>query len=238
MNLAWLVPIFLFAVSFSSQAETAGVMEVLSIKGNATARGPENVTSARRLKVGSRLRRGTEIKSGTNGWVDIGFKGAAAVRVAGDTTLWIDQFACDGATFELQLSLTKGRIVALAAEAVPSSKFEVKTHVGVAGVRGASGFEINESGIVRCNWGKLVEVFVVNGVMVPPLLIESGKGGYFDQWRLETRTMGAEELRPLATELESLRKELEAKRWEALAPAPSPRKHFPIRASKAHPTAP
>jgi hypothetical protein len=237
MNLAWLVPIFLFAVSFSSQAERARVMEVLSIKGNATARGPENETPASRLMVGSRLRRGMEITTGANGWVDIGFKGAAAVRVAGNTTLWIDQFVCDGKIFELQLNLTRGRIVALAAEAAPSSKFEIKTDVGVAGVGEPSGFEINQAGIVRCNSGKLIEVFVVNGVVVPPLLIESGKGGYFDQWRLETRTLGAEELRPLSTELESLKREFEANKWEAPAPPPGPRKHFPIRVSKAHPTA-
>src|SRR5690606_22284182 len=88
------------------------------------------------------------------------------VRVTEDTTVGIDRLTVDdlGAEkiIETQLDLRSGRILGNVKKLAATSKYEVKTPQGVAGIRGTR-YDISADGTVTVVEGQVVVVYIVEG---------------------------------------------------------------------------
>jgi hypothetical protein len=119
------------------------------------------------LKVGTKLRQNSIIRTAPGGQVDLylGDNGPV-VRVTENTTLGIDRLSFDksGAdtVIETQLDLRAGRILGNVKHLAAASKYEVKTPQGVAGIRGTR-YDISADGRVRITQGDAVVVYVIGG---------------------------------------------------------------------------
>lgn len=138
--------IILFLLPCLSRAADApaspGRAEVRSVKG--TAFWSTNNALPRSLKVGTILRSGAVITTGTNSVVDL-FLGASAgvIRVAESSTLSLDSLQVTemGADkkVEVQLDLPDGEMYFNVNKLSKSSRYEIKMPTGVAGIRGTKG---------------------------------------------------------------------------------------------------
>jgi len=121
----------------------------------------------RDLKVGTKLRQNSIIRTAPGGQVDLylGDNGPV-VRVTENTTVGIDKLSYDksGAetVIETQLDLRSGRILGNVKHLAAASKYEVKTPQGVAGIRGTR-YDISADGRVRITQGDAVVVYVIGG---------------------------------------------------------------------------
>jgi len=119
------------------------------------------------LKVGTKLRQNSIIRTAPGGQVDL-FLGdnGPVVRVTENTTLGIDRLTSDktGAetVIDTQLDLRAGRILGNVKHMAAASKYEVKTPQGVAGIRGTR-YDISADGRVRITQGDAVVVYVIGG---------------------------------------------------------------------------
>lgn len=134
----------LIGFSISSPAQTtAGRAEVRAVKGTAFW-STNNSALPKPLKVGTVLRSGANITTGTNSTVDL-FLGPSAgvIRVAESTTLHLDSLTTTemGADkkVEVQLDLPDGEMYFNVNKLSKSSRYEIKMPTGVAGIRGTKG---------------------------------------------------------------------------------------------------
>lgn len=129
-------------VSSSLAQTTPGRAEVRSVKG--TAMWSTNGAPAKPLKVGTVLRSGTIITTGTNSAVDL-FLGISAgvIRIAESSTLSLDSLKITetGADkkVEVQLDLPDGEMYFNVNKLSKASRYEIKMPTGVAGIRGTKG---------------------------------------------------------------------------------------------------
>jgi hypothetical protein len=206
-----LLAVFLLGI-FSGRAEEKGSAQILVIRGRAKVSHDkgEHWSAAR---VGQRLRANDALLTAKYSTVDIGFQNIGAVRLASKTRLGLDRFGFEDEIQDLQLDLRAGRIVVLSDRLSRTSKFEIKTTAGVVGVREEpAGFDTDSMGLVRCMWGLLIEVFVVNGVMIPPVTLgpdsKTVMPKFGDEPNAGPAKLEAREKQELAAELESLRQSM------------------------------
>ncbi|GEM_PF-1684863 len=115
------------------------------------------------VKVAFYLQPGTTVRTGVASTVDLflGVNGPV-VRITPDTELGLDklyyeQNAVD-TVIETELNLTNGRILGNVRKLAEASRYEVKTPVGVAGIRGTE-YDISVDGTVRILTGSAVMVY-------------------------------------------------------------------------------
>jgi len=129
-------------------------------------------------KVGDQLGEHSAVKTDANATVDL-FLGdnGPVVRVTKDTTLGIDRLDVESSgiekVIETQLDLRSGTILGNVKKMAAASKYEVKTPVGVAGIRGTE-YEISSNGKVKVYTGTVVVVYIVDNVPQPPITVTGG----------------------------------------------------------------
>ena len=143
----------MLGAAFSFGATTIpGRAEVRSVKG--TALWSTNDVLPMPLKVGTILRSGATITTGTNSAVDL-FLGVSAgvIRIAESTTLSLDslQITEMGADkkVEVQLDLPDGEMYFNVNKLSKASRYEIKMPTGVAGIRGTKGSFNTRPGITK-----------------------------------------------------------------------------------------
>jgi len=115
-------------------------------------------------RVGSQLSPNSVIKTGVGSIVDL-FLGdnGPVVRVTESTEMGIDRLDVEGTgvekVIETQLDLKSGRILGNVKKLAEASKYEVKTPVGVAGIRGTE-YDISANGRVSVITGIIQVVYV------------------------------------------------------------------------------
>jgi hypothetical protein len=130
-------------------------------------------------RVGTFLGANSVVRTATDGTVDL-FLGdnGPVVRVTPDTSLGIDRLDLDNTgvekVIETQLDLKNGRILGSVKKMAAASKYEVKTPVGVAGIRGTE-YDIDSRGKVTIVTGAAVVVYVINGTILPPVNVGTGQ---------------------------------------------------------------
>ncbi len=116
------------------------------------------------VRVGNQLSPNTTIRTGVGSVVDL-FLGdnGPVVRVTADTEMGIDRLDSEGTgvekVIETQLDLKNGRILGNVKKLADASKYEVKTPVGVAGIRGTE-YDISANGTVHVISGIVQVVYV------------------------------------------------------------------------------
>lgn len=129
-------------------------------------------------KVGQTLGEHSAVKTDANATVDL-FLGdnGPVVRVTKDTTMGIDRLDVESTgiekVIETQLDLKNGKILGNVKKMAAASKYEVKTPVGVAGIRGTE-YEISANGNVKVYTGTVVVVYIVDNVPQPPITVNGG----------------------------------------------------------------
>ena len=129
-------------------------------------------------KVGDQLGEHSAVKTDPNATVDL-FLGdnGPVVRVTKDTTMGIDRLDVESSgiekVIETQLDLRNGKILGNVKKMAAASKYEVKTPVGVAGIRGTE-YSISADGKVQVFTGTVVIVYIVDNVPQPPITITGG----------------------------------------------------------------
>jgi hypothetical protein len=146
----------------SVQAVEMGKAVVRHVKGSAEY--SEGGGSWAALKAGMTLKAGAVVKTGNDSSVDLFLdQNGPLVRLAENTTLGLDKlcFEPTGAdtVVETQLDLKAGKIVGIVKKLAPTSKYEVKTPNGVAGIRGTE-YVISATGEVEVVTGSVVVVYV------------------------------------------------------------------------------
>ncbi len=152
-----------FLVASSARAEM-GKAVVRAVRGTATyseGGGWDPLRVGKILKPGAKIR--TEAQSQVDLFLD---QNGPVVRVTESTTLGLDKmnFEATGAdtVIETQLDLSSGRILGSVKKMAAASKYEVKTPVGIAGIRGTD-YDISANGRVRVLQGSVVTVFSQGG---------------------------------------------------------------------------
>jgi hypothetical protein len=130
------------------------------------------------LKVGVSLKPNSIVKTAPDSTVDL-FLGdnGPVVRVTSDTELGIDKLNYENSgeekIIETQLDLRNGRILGNVKKMAATSRYEVKTPLGVAGIRGTE-YDISANGTVHVISGTVVVVYIVpNG---PPVTLTVNAG--------------------------------------------------------------
>jgi hypothetical protein len=124
------------------------------------------------------MKENSMIKTAGDGQADL-FLGenGPVVRVRENAELGIDRLDLENTgiekVIETKLDLKNGQILGSVKKMAAASKYEVKTPVGVAGIRGTE-YSINSSGAVNVVSGTVVVVYVVNGVVVPAVTVTGG----------------------------------------------------------------
>ncbi|MDB6024290.1 MAG: FecR protein [Verrucomicrobiales bacterium] len=131
----------LFSISFQAQAVTKDGKAVVRAVRGTSAKYSSGGGVWVPLKVGTTLQPGSAIQTGAETTVDL-FLGqnGPVVRVTPDTTLGFDKlaFSDTGAdrVIDTQLNLKSGRILGNVKKLASASRYEIKTPIGVAGIRG------------------------------------------------------------------------------------------------------
>jgi hypothetical protein len=163
----------LFAIAFEAQAVTKeGKAVVRAVRGTAKYSSGGGVWVP--LKVGITLQPGASIQTGPESTVDV-FLGqnGPVVRVTPDTTLGFDKlaFTDTGAdrVIDTQLNLKSGRILGNVKKLASASRYEIKTPVGVAGIRGTD-FDVT---VTPLGGGKYDFVLTsISGTIVGSVVLE------------------------------------------------------------------
>ena len=151
----------------SQAAPVQNRAEVRAVRGTAnysTDRG----ANWKKLNVGTRLGERSVVRTSPGAQVDL-FLGdnGPVVRVTEDTTLGIDKLTSEtmgtgDKVIETQLDLRSGRILGNVKKLAAASKYEVKTPMGVAGIRGTR-YDIRADGTVAVTEGMVRVVYIVGG---------------------------------------------------------------------------
>jgi len=166
-------------LSASTQAETKHNRAVIrAVHGGAQVSSNKG-QSWMPAKVGTFLGANSVVRTAPDGTVDL-FLGdnGPVVRVTPDTSLGIDRLDIENTgiekVIETQLDLRNGRILGSVKKMAAASKYEVKTPVGVAGIRGTE-YDIDARGKVTIVTGAAVVVYVINGTILPPVNVGAGQ---------------------------------------------------------------
>jgi hypothetical protein len=118
------------------------------------------------LTVGTTLKPGAKVTAPAGGEVrlDLGVNGNLLIIHPG-STLQINALEINGPEVNTQLEVNKGTISGNVKKLSKTSKYEVKTSTGVAGIRGTS-FTLMANGTIHCHSGTVV--FVVPGAPGQP----------------------------------------------------------------------
>ena len=126
------------------------------------------------LKVGTALQPGASIQTGAESTVDL-FLGqnGPVVRVTPDTTLGFDKLAFTDTgsdrVIDTQLNLKSGRILGNVKKLASASRYEIKTPIGVAGIRGTD-FDVT---VTPLGAGKYdIVVTSISGTIVGAVVLE------------------------------------------------------------------
>jgi len=179
LSLGYFVALAALVLAGTAQAET------IHNKGTIRAiRGSAQISNNRgqswsNAKVGQSLAANSQVKTAADSTVDV-FLGdnGPVVRVTPDTTMGIDKLDLDSTgiekVIETQLDLRNGRILGSVKKMAAASKYEVKTPVGVAGIRGTE-YSINSRGQVSIVTGSAMVVYVVDNVVLPAVPVGAGQ---------------------------------------------------------------
>ena len=200
-SVAVLVGVLAFA---SAQAVETGKAVVRSVKGKAQY---AESGAWMALKVGQTLQPGTQVRTGNDSEVDLFLdQNGPLVRLMENTTLGLDKlcFEPTGAdtVVETQLDLKSGRIVGIVKKLAATSKYEVKTPNGVAGIRGTE-YSISATGDVMVATGSVVVVYVKSDGTVVTQVV--GEGEMFDAATGKVRAMTKEEQSDAQEQVQSLK---------------------------------
>ena len=167
-------------LSASAQAETKHNRAVVrAIHGSGAQVSNNKGQSWNPAKVGQFLSANSVVKTSADTTVDL-FLGdnGPVVRVTPDTSMGIDKLDVDNTgiekVIETQLDLRSGRILGSVKKMAAASKYEVKTPVGVAGIRGTE-YSIDARGRVTIVTGSAVVVYVIDGNILPPANVGAGQ---------------------------------------------------------------
>jgi hypothetical protein len=175
-------------LSTNSRAEVKqNTAVVRSVRGTGGGPGTAQYTAAgesgwKKLTVGTRLKQGATIKTAQGSIVDL-FLGenGPVVRVTEDTIMGVDKLTRDNTgqetVIETQLDLRNGRILGNVKKLAAASKYEVKTPVGVAGIRGTQ-YDISANGRVTVIEGTVVVVYLVPGGGTQIVTVREGETAY------------------------------------------------------------
>lgn len=131
------------------------------------------------LKVGAVLTPGTQIRTGNDASVDLFLdQNGPLVRLAENTVLGIEKLNFENTgvdtVIETSLDLKAGRIVGVVKKLSGTSKYEVKTPSGVAGIRGTE-YVISADGTVNVLIGQVVVVYVKTDGGVVTQVVNAGE---------------------------------------------------------------
>jgi len=103
------------------------------------------------------------------------------VRLVENTTLGIDKLNFEDTgvdtVIETQLDLKSGRILGIVKKMAATSKYEIKTPNGVAGIRGTE-YDITATSVVRVVSGSMVVVYVKSDGTVVTQVVNAGERVY------------------------------------------------------------
>ena len=160
----------------SVHAAESGKAVVRSIRGSAQYAEGGNWLP---LSVGQVLKPGSTIRTANESQVDLFMdQNGPVVRLAENTTLGVDKlnFEATGVdtVIETQLDLKSGRILGIVKKMAATSKYEIKTPNGVAGIRGTE-YDITATSVVRVVSGSLVVVYVKSDGTVVTQVVNAGE---------------------------------------------------------------
>lgn len=148
------------------------------------------------------------LKTAADSFADVRFEDGSLMRVTENSVVGIDKSTMDHDGVEIQIDLREGRMCGIGKDFRTSSKYEVKTAVGVCGLRDLdTWFDVSSKGKFRCVRGKMVVVYVFNGVTVAPITLNPSdeiEGG--DPFKLKIVRIQDDDLKALETELSDLKK--------------------------------
>lgn len=160
-----------FVRAFACVAVLAGALATVQAGvGKAVVRGIKGAAECseaggwKALKLGMELAPGTEVRTGNDATVDLYLdQNGPLVRLTENTVLKIDKLNFENTgvdtVIETSLDLKAGRLVGVVKKLSGTSKYEVKTPTGVAGIRGTE-YVISADGSVNVLDGQIVVVFV------------------------------------------------------------------------------
>ena len=188
----------------SSQAADVGKAVVRSIRGQAQYADGANWLP---LKVGQALAPGSTVRTANESQVDLFMdQNGPVVRLAENTTLGIDKlnFESTGVDtiIETQLDLKSGRVIGIVKHLASTSKYEIKTPNGVAGIRGTE-YDVSATGVVRVVSGSMVVVYVKSDGTVVTQVVNAGE--MFVPSEGAVRPIPPDELSKLEGEFKNLR---------------------------------
>lgn len=161
----------------SAQAVEMGKAVVRSVRGAADY--SEGGGAWMPLAAGMTLKAGAVVKTGNDSSVDLFLdQNGPLVRLTENTTLGLEKlcFEPTGAdtVIETQLDLKAGKIVGIVKKLAATSKYEVKTPSGVAGIRGTE-YVISATGEVQVVSGSVVVVYVKADGSVVTQVVNAGQ---------------------------------------------------------------
>jgi len=188
----------------AAQAGEVGKAVVRSIRGQAQVMEGANWLP---LKVGQTLRPGSTVRTANDSQVDLFMdQNGPVVRLTENTELGIDKlnFEATGVdtVIETQLDLKSGRILGIVKKMAATSKYEIKTPNGVAGIRGTE-YDVSATGVVRVVSGSLVVVYVKSDGTVITQVVNAGE--MFVPSEGAVKPIPADQLSQLVAEINSLR---------------------------------
>jgi hypothetical protein len=159
------------------------------------------------LKVGQELRPGTVVRTANDSTVDLFLdQNGPMVRLAENTTLGIEKlnFEATGidTIIETQLDLKSGRVIGIVKKLSATSKYEIKTPNGVAGIRGTH-YVISADGTVNVIEGQVVVVYVKADGGVVTQVVNAGER--FNPATQRVEAIPADLLATYRSELDELR---------------------------------
>jgi hypothetical protein len=160
-----------------SQAAQVGKAVVRQVRGAAEA---SEGGAWKALSGGEQLAPGTVIRTANDSSVDLFLdQNGPLVRLTENTTLGLEKLNFENTgvdtVIETQLDLKSGRIVGVVKRLSATSKYEIKTPNGVAGIRGTD-YVIAADGTVKVPKGQIVVVYVkADGGVVTQVVNEGEK---------------------------------------------------------------
>jgi ferric-dicitrate binding protein FerR (iron transport regulator) len=176
MGLAVACAAFLTAMTAQAKDNSAVAR---AVRGSATVSNDEGATW-KKLNVGTKVNPNSLVRTAPGSIVDffLGDNGPV-LRLTEDTTMRFDKLASEGTgvekVIETELNLKNGRILGNVKKLAAASRYEVKTPVGVAGIRGTE-FDISANGDVTVVSGTVVVVYIKpDGTTYPPVTVNAGQ---------------------------------------------------------------
>ena len=155
------------------------------------------------LKGGEELAPGSVIRTANDSSVDLFLdQNGPLVRLVENTTLGLEKLNFENTgvdtVIETQLDLRSGRVVGTVKKLSATSKYEIKTPNGVAGIRGTE-YAISADGTVKVLTGQVVVVYVKADGGVVTQVVNAGEK--FNPAIQKVEPMSSEEMNALKAEL-------------------------------------